>query len=174
MDKQWLRQLIIDTRLIKHHSINSQDKQILTLFLEDDFYYKKISKKLDISEIQSRRAVQNALNSCVKASFELFENQKAFKALQAENKILVEILKKNGISWPSEEIELIPRDFGRIEKVKISKRVKSVFQLIGIDKISDLNECYFNQILDLPNVGKKTIADIIDLADKFGVQLNEK
>jgi DNA-directed RNA polymerase alpha subunit len=168
--KSLLKALIIDSRLYRHKILSAKDTEILKLIFDEELSTIGLANKLNIDELEVKKQVQKTLEQINKTVYDLFENYKRNQYLFEENLKLKAFLSAHNLAFQFDSSNEIKKDFGRIPKIVLSKRAQSALEQIGISKLTDLKSEHRELLIQLPKIGKKTLTEIMDAADEFGIQ----
>lgn len=160
MEKKWLKEFIIQSELIHHHSLSAKDKFVIVRYLQEEKSISEIAKLANVNQDEIQKQLNNAFNKCKFIVFDLLLKKKKLKQVVTENQFL-----KGNVQDDS-------MDIGRIidsENILLSVRAENALLQLGISRLEDLGGFTKSDLLGIKNLGKKTLSEIVDKMMEFGV-----
>jgi DNA-directed RNA polymerase alpha subunit len=166
-ERKWFKRLLKETTLLETSNISAKDRFLFEQYLNGAFDIKmiietKLSKDgLDASLLKSLVKITRRINEL--ENKENYLNELITNNKEKENRLIQNDLNLN--------VETKINQVAEVEKLNLSIRAKNALLQLNINEVKELSQLTIEKILSVPNLGKKTLTEIIDVANDYGIEL---
>jgi DNA uptake protein ComE-like DNA-binding protein len=175
MKKDWLEYLIIDSKLIDASLLSEMERHSVIAYLKGKKTLSEIGKEIELSDERVRQLIENGVGKILLTTKELLAKSKYLQSLHAENQMLKTQLKElraesqNQIEKAKTLNVKVKHADILIDDIRFSVRANKILTVLNIKSTKDLNNLTRQNLISVPGSGMKTIEEIINVAEEFGI-----
>jgi DNA-directed RNA polymerase alpha subunit len=177
MTSNWLSKLIIETGLFNHSLLNEKEIYVIQAHVGDEKAFNGIAEELDLSSERVRQIFENGLGKILINIRDFELRMTRMNELIKENDMLkseIAILKKRFKKELATDKQ-IPLNFESskipLSEMPFSVRAFNALKGLNINTLGELATKSKEELYAQQNVGVKTIQEIINRAEEYGVKI---
>ncbi len=159
MTNIWLKKFLVDSGFLEESPLTEHEKYVLNQYLNDRFY-SEIAVDTNLTEARVKQLMDNAFG---KLFFHL--QSLMIKVKMAEGGDKNQVRKESPGDFKHERLN-IP-----IADMPFTPRARKVLDSVGIKSLKELTGLNIKQLQAVPQVGTKTINEIVVRAEEFGITI---
>ena len=175
MENQNLSSLIFNSGLFEHSNLSERESHVLILLLKNNSTINEISNEYGISEKKTKTFIDNGIEKLTDSIKQFISNSILLDKTQKEKNIIKQELIQLKAKFRKEialETQLLMNfedGATTLSKIKFSVRAIKVLKKLNILTVNDFNLLTKDQLKSVEKIGHKTMVEIIERAETFGI-----